>query len=359
MTNHVAGVNVQVTTPENNSQPIPVMDNKIVPNYSKCVGLDIGTMNIISARQQDLHSNVEYKRIRDVFIDLTKEQVKMLKLSGETSYITKDNLCYVLGDDAANIANIFGRQLRNPLSKGVISPGELEAMEILKVMVGEVLGQAPEGGYCMVSCPGDPVDSDFDVIFHRAVITSIVQDYNWQVDTVSEATALAYSECANSDFTGLCVSCGAGMTNISLVFKTIEALRFSISRGGSWIDDNSAKACGKLSSQMCAVKEKGIDLMNLKNREQQAIGIYYKHLIKYAFHHFIQNFRKLQGNIELPKEIPCIVGGGTSLAGNFISLVKQAINEEKGFPFPLSEVKLASDPLSSIAKGLLIMAQNQ
>ena len=43
----------------------------------------------------------------------------------------------------------------------------------------------------------------------------------------------------------------------------------------------------------------------------------------------------------------------------FIELVKQAINAEKGFPFPISEVRHASDPLNSISRGLLIMAQNQ
>jgi len=365
MTNHVAGVNIQVTAqdpipekPVEAVKPVvkPIETPKLDSNYSKCAGLDIGTMNIISSRQNG--PNVEYKRIRDVFIDLTKDQVKMLKLSGETSYITKDDICYVLGDDAATIANIFGRQLRNPLTKGVISPGELEAMSVLSVMVGEVLGKSPEGGICVVSSPGDPVDSDFDVIFHQAVITDIVSNYGWNVTTASESTALAYAECADNDFSGLCLSFGAGMTNISLVFKTIEALKFSVSRGGNWIDSQTAKSCGKLPSQICAIKEKGLDLLNPVGREQSALVIFYKHLIGYAIYHFIQNFRKLQGNIEIPKEIPCIIAGGTSLPKNFINLVKNEINKNNGFPFPISEVKLASDPLNSISRGLLILSQN-
>jgi len=364
MTNHVTGVKTETTSATSIAQPVQQAPQEKIQaphnpgtpvSYSKFAGLDIGTMNIISARQRGPDTN--YKRIRDVFLDLTPEQVKMLKLSN-TSYITKGDTCFVLGDDAANIANIFGKKLRNPLSKGVISAGEIEAMEILKIMVGEVLGEAPEGGYCVVSSPGDPIDTDFDALYHQAVVTDIVESYGWKVDTTSEATALAYSECAESSFTGLAISCGHGMTNVSLIFKTIETLKFSVARGGYWIDEQCAKVTGKTPSQICALKEKGVDLLNPEGREQSAIAVYYKHLIKYVIRNFIQKFKNIQNTITLPEEIPCVVAGGTSIPNGFIDLVKQAINEERGFPFPISDVKHASDPLNSVAKGLLIMAQN-
>ena len=373
MSNHVTGVSSQATSkattveeaPKKAETPQPAPKQKIQTPENPTVtgdlsleaGLDIGTMNIIASRQRG--SQVETKRIRDVFIDLSQEQAKMLKLGGETSYVTKGDTCYVLGDDAANIANIFGRQLRAPMNKGVISAGELEAMEMLKIMVGEVLGDAPEGGVCTVSSPGDPVDNDFDCLYHQAVVEDIVSSYGWGVETASESTAMAFSDCADSNFTGLCISFGHGMTNVSLVFKTIETLKFSVARGGSWIDDQTAKVTGKTSSQICAIKERGVDLISPKGREAQAISIYYKHLIKYAIKNFIQKFKQLQGNIELPEEIPCVVAGGTSMAPGFVDLVKQAINQEHGFPFPISEVKHAQDPLNSISKGLLIMSQHR
>lgn len=385
--NHVTGVNtqldlikegtVQAGQPVSNTQaapqqaqpvqqevakvaePAPVSQKPAVAAQekpSKYAGLDIGTMNIISARQ--VGKNTEFKRIRDVFIDLTDDQVKMLKLSGDTSYVTKNDVCYVLGDDAQKIANIFGKKLRAPMNKGVIAAGEIEAMEILKVMVGEVLGDAPEGGVCVVSSPGDPIDSGFDALYHQAVVKDIVESYGWTVDTASEATAMVYSECADNNFTGLMISCGHGMVNISLVFKTIETLKFSVARSGSWIDEQSAKVTGKTPSQMCAIKEKGIDLLKPVGREQSAIAVYYKHLIGYVIKNFIEKFRELQGNIELPDDIPCVIAGGTSMPKGFVDLVKQEIEKNKGFPFPVSEVRHAKDPLNSIAKGLLVMAQN-
>lgn len=374
MSNHVTGITAQTTSPAQtveevkvNKEPVqeaPKQEKIQTPQkgavtgeLSKHAGLDIGTMNVIASRQRN--GQVETKRIRNVFIDLTQDQVKMLKLGGDTSYVAKDDICYVLGDDAQKISNIFGRKLRAPMSKGVISAGELESMEILKIMVGEVLGKAPAGGICTVSSPSAPVDNDFDCIYHEAVVRDIVESYGWEVQIASESTALAYSEAADSNFTCLATSWGHGMVNLSLTFKTIESLKFSISRSGYWIDEQSAKVTGKTISQMCSIKEKGIDLLNPTGREQAAISVYYKHLIGYVIKSFISKFRELQGNIELPEEIPFIVAGGTSLPKGFIDLVKQEINKNKGFPFPISEVRHAKDPLNSISKGLLVMSQNR
>lgn len=377
--NHVTGVNTQATVQDNQEKkqeetPVaqtaevkepqatepskPQAPEKGTPSSLGIhAGLDIGTMNIISSRERG--NSVETKRIRDVFIDLTDDQVNMLKLSGDTSFVKKDGTCYVLGDDAANIANIFGRKLRTPLKKGVISAGEIEAMEMLKVMVGEVLGKAPEGGICYVSSPGDPIDNDFDSLYHQAIVTDIVESFGWETYTTSESTAMAYSECADTQFTGLCISCGHGMTNVSLVFKTIETLKFSVARGGYWLDEQTAKVTGKTPSQITAIKEKGIDLLNPQGKEQQALAVYYKHFIKYVIHNFIEKFREVSNTISLPEEIPCIIAGGTSKPEGFVELVKQAINKERGFPFPISEVRQAKDPLNSISRGLLVMSQNQ
>ena len=48
--------------------------------FSLGVGLDVGTMNLVSARKYA--SGIETKRIRDAFLDLPPTSKKMLKLSG-------------------------------------------------------------------------------------------------------------------------------------------------------------------------------------------------------------------------------------------------------------------------------------
>jgi len=78
MTKHVTGVNAQaigqsVEPVEEKTKELEIPKNKVNNlELSKEAGLDIGTMNIIASRQRG--DQVETKRIRDVFIDLTKNK---------------------------------------------------------------------------------------------------------------------------------------------------------------------------------------------------------------------------------------------------------------------------------------------
>ena len=74
----------------------------------KGVGIDIGTMNLVVARQNG--ETINYKRMRDAFIDVPKRAKKMMKLS-DVSYIELDDDILILGDHALETAT-FQRLLR-------------------------------------------------------------------------------------------------------------------------------------------------------------------------------------------------------------------------------------------------------
>ena len=97
---------------------------------SKGVGLDIGTMNLVSARMSGAKKNeVTLRRMRDLFIDLPSSAKKMLKL-GSVSYIEADDNLLVLGDEAMEVANMFGREGRRPLKAGLISADEINKITL-------------------------------------------------------------------------------------------------------------------------------------------------------------------------------------------------------------------------------------
>ena len=116
---------------------------------SKGVGLDIGTMNLVSARMSGTKKNeVTLRRMRDLFIDLPPSAKKMLKL-GSVSYIEADDNLLVLGDEAMEVANMFGREGRRPLKAGLISADEIDSLTVLGHMVKDVLGEpSHEGEHC-------------------------------------------------------------------------------------------------------------------------------------------------------------------------------------------------------------------
>ena len=93
-------------------------------------GLDIGTCFLVSAAQ-DSSNQVQVKSMRDAFIDMENDDRvrNMMKMSG-VNFIEADDKLYIVGDPAVTMANIFNKEARRPLSKGIISPGEMEAEKI-------------------------------------------------------------------------------------------------------------------------------------------------------------------------------------------------------------------------------------
>jgi hypothetical protein len=321
------------------------------------VGADIGTMNLVSARRTE--KGVATKRMRDVFLDLPISVRKRLILA-KTSFVERDDEVLLLGDAAMEIANVFGREARRPLAGGLISPSETESLEVLGLLVREVLGEpAEEGEICYFSVPAPPIDRpEKDIIYHQGVFERIIEECGYEPYASNEAMAIVFSECAAEDFSGVAMSFGSGMTNVALAINTIEGLSFSVARGGDWIDRGAAENFeGSTQARMCAIKEAGVDLMAPEGREQEAISFYYKALINYALDEIAKRFREVQGRFALPKPIPIVVSGGTSLATGFMELFDKVFKRKrKRFPIEVSEIRQATEPLNAVAYGLLIQA---
>lgn len=320
------------------------------------VGIDMGTMNIVAARRT--HEGVVTNRIRDAFLDLPAEHRKMLKLSG-VNYIQKDDDLVVVGDAAYDMANMMSKEVRRPLQSGLIASGEIDALEILGVLVRHVLGDPKEDGEaCYFSVPAAPVDDpDRDVVYHRGVLERIISECGYTAHASNEALAIIYSECAKDMFSGIAFSFGSGMTNVALAINAMEGLSFSVARGGDWIDHGAAKSTGSTQARMCALKEKGLNLMNPSSRDEEALCVYYKALIEYALDNVAKEFIKIQNKFSLPKPIPIVVSGGTSKAGGFLDFFTEVFeSKRKKFPIEVSEVRAAKEPLDAVARGLLVQA---
>jgi len=299
--------------------------------------------------------------MRDAFLDLPPNAKKMLKLSG-ANFIEREDDVLILGDAALETANIFGQEARRPLSAGLISPSEVDSLEVLGLLVKHVLGEPVEKNeVCYFSVPAAPVDKlGQDVVYHQGVFERIVSECGYEPYPSNESMAIIYSETASDGFSGIALSFGSGMTNIALAVNTIEGLCFSVERGGDWIDAGAARSVGSTQARICAIKEQGIDLNNPLNRDQEAIAFYYKNLIEYAIDNIAKQFKLIQGQFALPKPIPMIISGGTSLAGGFMEFFTKVFEKKKKrFPIEVSEIRHAGDPLNAVAHGMLVQAMQE
>lgn len=325
------------------------------------VGLDVGTMNIVSARQS-ADGKITTKRVRDAFIDLESDAKNSLKLS-KVDYVEKDGQFIVIGDSALKMANLFKREVRRPLSRGVISAGEHDAQEVLSIMAFQVLNEPQANGeHCYYSVPAAPIDeSNQDVTYHQEIFRKIITEHGYTAHPMNEAMAIIYSQCAAESFSGLSVSFGSGMCNIALAYETVMGMDFSLARGGDWIDAHAAKAMGSTASRMCSIKEKGVNLAKPEGREAEAIALYIRTVIRYCLEHIMVEFRKVQNTLDIPEPIPFIVSGGTSRAGGFMDLFKEEFElaKKKNFPIKISEIRQAKDPMTAVAEGLLVLAMQE
>lgn len=330
---------------------------------NKNIGLDIGTMNIVSAVLDSVETsasnNVSITSLRNLFLELDSDSFNMHRLEN-ISHVKIDNKVYVLSEDAFNFANMFNLPVSRPMAKGMISPSEIDAIDVLGVMVKSLIGAVPkdETGICCFSVPANPIDLDKNIIFHESVFTRIISQLNYKPISLNEAIAIVYAECENTDFTGLGISFGAGMTNIGIAFKAVPILSFSIARGGDWIDENAAMSTGNVASRVTLLKERDdFDIHHFstgnrkENRIREAISHYYNNLIQYTTKNILTQLNKL--DVNFPNKIPVVVSGGTSKAKGFLEQVKNILSEYE-FPFEISEIRQATNPLTAVAEGCLV-----
>jgi hypothetical protein len=328
------------------------------------VGLDVGTMNFICARYTD--QGIDFKLMRDAFIDLEVESKRTLKMS-QVQYMELPDQLIVLGEPALQMANLFKREVRRPLSKGLISPGELKLQVVLNNLIYSILDDVRiSGEHCYYSVPAEPIDlPDQDIAYHTEAFRKIIETHGYTAHPMNEAMAIIYSQCASSNFSGLAISFGAGLCNVALSFSTIMGTSFSIARGGGdWIDTHSAKAVGSTASRMCAIKERGE--FNLSdppegNQEAEALALYVRTLIHNCLDDIAKKVRKDHSGIDLTDPIPLVVAGGTTMAKGFIEVFNEEFEKvkAKGFPLKISEVRLAQDQMNAVAEGLLVLANHE
>ncbi|MBN1417848.1 MAG: hypothetical protein JXP34_03680 [Planctomycetes bacterium] len=322
-------------------------------------GLDVGTANLVAAAQ-DVEGSVTFKLQRNVFLDIDADAyTKNMLTRLNVQYVVLEGRMVVVGDPAFELANIFNRETRRPMQRGVVSAGETDALPIEKLLLEKLLGTPTKPGeICYFSVPAEPIDGDFNVIYHRGVFEGLLRQVGYSAKTLVEGHAVVFAEMSDNDFSGIGISCGGGMFNICVAYKSIPALSFATCRGGDWIDRNVAQVLGIKASRATAIKERGVDLRSTKTREEQAIEIYYRNLIHHTLVQIKERFEKAEGMPNFPEPVDIVCAGGTSLIGGFIEIFRDEFAKLK-FPIPIRTIRLAEDPLYSVSKGCLVAALSE
>lgn len=320
-------------------------------------GLDIGTANIVASIQND-DGEITFRLERNAFLDIQGDVYSKSMLTKlQVPYVVQGERLIVIGEAAFELANIFARETRRPMKDGLISPSEVDALPMIRLIIEKCLGKPRQKGENVFFCvPAESVDKDNNVVYHRGLFEGMLRKMDYTPHTIVEGHAVVFGELAEKDFTGIGLSFGGGMVNICVAYKTIPALTFSVARSGDWVDKNVAEVLGIQRSRATMIKERGVNLAHPKGREEEAINIYYRNLISYVLTNIKNRFEADIKNMpSFPDPVEIVCAGGTSLVGGFIDVFKDEFAKIK-FPIPVSNIRLASDPLNAVAKGCLIAA---
>ncbi len=318
-------------------------------------GLDIGTANLAAAVQND-EGGITVAVERNAFLDIgsdvySKNMLTKLKVP----YVVHNSKLIVLGESAFELANVFGKETRRPMSDGLISPSEVDAMPMIKLIISKVLGEAREGENCYFSVPAESLDVDNNVVYHQGLFEGMLSKMGYTPKAINEAHAVVFSELAEQDFSGIGLSFGGGMANACVCYKTIPCLSFSVARGGDWVDKNVANVLGVKRSRATYIKERGVDIRDPKNREEEAVAIYYRNLISYVLGNIKNRFEGGQNMPSFNEPIDIACAGGTSMVGGFIEVFRDEFSKID-FPIPVGKIFRAEEALQSVAKGCLVAA---
>jgi len=330
------------------------------------VAIDIGTMNVCSARKTE-DGKIIYVKERDVFIELPTESndaKAFLDMAG-AKLVTFNNKNYVVGEEAINFASFLNKEFNRPLKSGLINPQEEDlAIKMLDIIIGGVLGKPKkENELCVYCVPAEPIDEKRNVVYHQKTLDYIVKRHGFTPKAINEATAIIYAELQNNALSGFGISFGAGMVNIACSWKGFPLFSFSIGRSGDWIDAQVSQATGKPASEITVIKETELDLTQEgDNRILRYLKGYYEELIDYLIRNIIKKFEEKKANIKIDKNskqaeaLPIVVAGGTSCPKGFAEMFRDRI-EKSDFPFKISKIIVTEDPLYTVAKGCLVVAE--
>lgn len=332
------------------------------------IGFDCGTYNLICCKR-DQGDNFEYKSEVNAFLEFPMENdfvFNMMKKAGVPLIHREDaNVAYALGEAAVKMAYTMPKiELKRPMKDGCVNAKERDAFQIMNIMMHSLLGEVKKDRELLYySVPANAVNADTDADYHRKILEAIFKafkdDHGHTVDArpINEGMALVYAELADKMYTGIGISCGAGMVNVAFSMFGAEVFSFSLVNSGDWIDRQAAKAAQETVAFINKEKTK-LDLgKEPQTLVQRAIKTQYELMIEKTIGGIKKGLEQTDKKTHLEDAVDVVVAGGTSSPPGFDKMFRELIHKA-GLPIEIGEVIRPDDPVKSVARGCLIAAEN-
>jgi hypothetical protein len=322
-------------------------------------GLDVGTSRIVVARQ----SGKEYKFHSELNAFVTLPLTNLTRSALDKEHVPHTVIgqeIVVYGKESEKMADLFRTETRRPMSRGFINPNEPQSLAVLREVLAAMLGPVKrKGARVYFSVPGQGSDVNGSLTYHEAAVREAIASLGYAAHSIPEGLAVVYSELLDNNCTGIGVSCGGGCSNVCLAYLASPVFSFSMPKGGDFIDSSVAHSTGEVATRIRTLKETGFHFNGSQpDRIYHALNIYYDDMIRGLVDAIAGAIRGIGRLPKLDRAIPLAVSGGTALPAGFRDRFERALRLAD-FPIPVSEVRLAAEPLHATAKGALLAALSE
>lgn len=323
------------------------------------VGLDVGTSRIVLSGGPNGHKALSQLNafVEIPFSKMTEENLK----KNNVLFRRSGKVIYVYGNDAEKFATAFPP--RRPMQHGVLNPQEPMGQELIDSIIRSIVpAVGPAGRRSELICfsvPGKGIGADANLVYHEGVLKNILQQMGYEAKAINEGLAVVFAELQQENFTGIGISCGGGMCNVCVSFLSVPMLTFSIPMGGDYIDTSVAEVVGESVTQVRLAKEQNLDLSRTaRDKVTAALHIYYEEVLNQLVEKLREELESARNLPKMDRPIPIVLSGGTAKPHGFLQKF-EAIRRSSDFPVQISEVRLASDPLTATARGCYIAAMSE
>ncbi len=328
---------------------------------AEVVGLDVGTSRIVGAVKCGSEDAIVDSQL-NAFVSLphTKLTGQSLEREGIPHHVSGDQIV-VFGNESARMADLLGREIRRPMTRGMLNSQEAESHQQIEAIIRAVLGEytASETKVCF-SVPAPPLGGEDGLTYHEATLRQILEQLGYKdIRSVNEGVAVIYSELEESNFTGIGVSCGGGLCNVAVAYMSVPVVTFSVAKGGDFIDSGAASVTGELVNRVRILKEESFHFNgHFSDKVQQALTVYYDDMISAIVQGLRDSFGTSKSVPKFGRALPLVLSGGGVLPEGFRDRFEKAL-KTVSLPVQISEVRLARQPLEATARGALMAALSE
>jgi len=323
---------------------------------NKAIGLDLGTSRIVTARQSG--EAFTYAAELNAFLPLPYSKLTQAALEKENVPHRVDGARMVVyGNESERFANMFHMETRRPMTNGVLNPDEPEAIGVMQQIVERLIPENERAGTRLCfSLPGAPIGAPNDLTYHEKTLRQVLGNMGFEVACVNEGLAVVLADLEDTNFTGIGISCGGGMCNVSLSYLSMPVFSFSVPKGGDFIDRSAASVAGEGATRIRAMKEEKFHFNGyFADKVNQALTVYYEDMIQAVIAGLTSILAEARNVPRLDRAIPIVIAGGSASPKGFRERFETLLAKTP-LPIAISEIRMSGDPMNATAKGALVSA---